>query len=739
MLKLKKLRSFILIILMLISFFYVGFQIPIPEITVSPESANALTSHVMEVVKSGTTNEYSAPPTWSRVGNIIRSKDFGGDAVFFGTVKGGYCYLVQLWRNGTKRELQLFANAYDPTYGQDDSHGSPEMIFINSTHMLVVGGAHSQYTPMKWNVVDVSAWTVTTGGDFGSEELAYHTLVKLTNGSIVSFFRRGPAPSRGAYKRYDPQTNTWTDSYIFTSTTARSGIRRFGWDYDTGKRMIMGAAASDYVNFRIFLFDLENGTFLEPNGTEITLPMNLSEGIIVYKLLSAVKVNDYYYTTRVSDDDTQIIAEKRDLNFTVLYSTVILDITNFPGDFENNLDEHYFHTIVDDKLYVVGIDGSTNQTRFGRLYDSGSSLSFALIVTQTIDDIPWNCYGSDFKEPGESGNLIALLTMNNVSGAEDGPTARSMDHIAYAAFVDPVNVTASIPGTLTVGYASPEVLDVKLYNTSWYEVSSIDPYVEYWLNITIRHNNTLYALKNITIYMYASGYSWDSADDPNTHATFLWDNSTKQYSLVGPSGTTWGVNTANCRVPDQSQSTGTFTLAFNASKIALMGTWYVNVTVWGAQDLSDNLTVSFTVNFYAELNLIDSSFQFSLDVGAVNGSLVSPTDGNLNFTVICNTQYNISFYTNGNWTSDGNEIDITNTNYFIGDDDADPTDTTEGGSISEFAIHPTPYETTPYANVAVTQDDINGDAYAIYLFQTVPSGTALGTYTLILYIEVISA
>ncbi|RLI85704.1 MAG: hypothetical protein DRP01_05650 [Archaeoglobales archaeon] len=325
----------------------------------------------------------------------------------------------------------------------------------------------------------------------------------------------------------------------------------------------------------------------------------------------------------------------------------------------------------------------------------------------------------------------------------DDITDRTQRHLIR--IKDPVatttipSVNASIVGTLTVGYAAPEVLDIKIYNTTWYEVSSIDPYTEYWLNMTIRHNNTLYSLKNITIYFYASGYSWDSADDPNTHATFLWDNSTKEYSLIGPTGTTWGVNTANCRVPDQSQNTGTFTLAFNASKIALMGTWYVNVTAWGAQDLSDNLTISFTVNFYAEINLTDTSFEFDLATGTVNGTLSVPADGNINFTIICNAPYNISFYTNDNWTSNGNEIDITNTNYFIGDDDADPADTTEGGTIPEFAIHPTPDKTTPYSNVAVTQDDINGDAYAIYLFQTVPEGTPTGTYTIILYIEVTTA
>jgi len=335
-------------------------------------------------------------------------------------------------------------------------------------------------------------------------------------------------------------------------------------------------------------------------------------------------------------------------------------------------------------------------------------------------------------------------------GWDDFTWSFEFDWVALAKYVDPEPtneawgseesqpVTTSIPGTLTVGYASPEVLSINLYNTTWYEVSSIDPYVEYWLNMTIRHNNTLYALKNITIYMYASGYSWDSADDPNTHATFVWDNDTKEYSLVGPTGTTWAVNTANCRVPDQSQNTGTFTLAFNASKIALMGTWYINVTAWGAQDLSDSLTISVTVNFYAEIILTDTSFQFSLSVGAENGTLSVPTDGDIDFSVICNAPYNISFYTDGNWTSDGYEIDITNTNYFIGDDDSNPTEATETG-IDPFAIHPTPDKATPYANQAVTQDDINGDTYATYLFQTVPAGTPTGTYTLTLYIEVVAA
>ena len=294
-------------------------------------------------------------------------------------------------------------------------------------------------------------------------------------------------------------------------------------------------------------------------------------------------------------------------------------------------------------------------------------------------------------------------------------------------------------GTLTVGVVPPEVLAVTIYNTTWYEVTSIDPYVEYWLNATIRHNNTLYSLENITFYFYASGSNWDSADDPNTHATFVWYNDTNTWQLIGPTGTTWAIDTADCRVPDRSQTEGDFTLAFNASKVALMGTWYVNVTAWGTDSQSDYLTISFTVNFYAEISLTDTSFTFSnLQPGTANNSLSSPTDGDLDYSIICNAQYNVSFFTDGNWTSNGNEIDITNTNYFIGDDDSNPEEATETG-IDPFAIHPTPDKTTPYANQAVTQDDINGDAYATYLFQTVPEGTASGTYTLTLYIEVVAA
>jgi len=300
-------------------------------------------------------------------------------------------------------------------------------------------------------------------------------------------------------------------------------------------------------------------------------------------------------------------------------------------------------------------------------------------------------------------------------------------------------VQEPVSGTLTVGVVAPEVLAVNLYNTSWYEVSSTDPYTEYWLNATIRHNNTLYSLINITYYFYASGYSWDSADDPNTHATFKWENSTDTWSLVGPTGTTWEIVTANCITPDRSQTEGTFTLAFKPSKIALMGTWYVNVTAWGDGNLSDHLTISFTMNFYAEISLTDTSFTFSnLQPGTANNTLSSPTDQDIDFAVICNAQYNVSYFTDGNWTTDGSEIDITNTNYFIGDDDSNPTEATETG-IDPWAIHPTPDKTTPYTNQAVTQDDINGDAYETYLFQTVPEGTPSGTYTLTMYIEVVQA
>ena len=398
---------------------------------------------------------------------------------------------------------------------------------------------------------------------------------------------------------------------------------------------------------------------------------------------------------------------------------------------------------------TLSADPNNNYRNFVTdLYTSTNLVDFTFVknVFQRREDLPFTLYQNGFTYANiilynqyllvvAEGNLIDHDPNDDINDQTQRHVIVMYDPVE--SFVTP-SVNTSIPGTLTVGYSPPEVLAVNLYNTSWAEVSSIDPYVEYWLNVTIRHNNTLYSLENITFYFYASGSNWNSADDPNTHATFVWDNDTKQYSLVGPTGTTWTVNTANCRVPDQSQNTGTFTLAFNASKIALMGTWYINVTAWGAQDLSDSLTISVTVNFYAEIKLTDTSFQFSLSVGAENGTLSVPTDGDIDFSVICNAPYKISFYTDGNWTRDGYEIDITNTNYFIGDDDSNPTEGTETG-INPFAIHPTPDKATPYASQAVTQDDINGDTYAIYLFQTVPSGTPVGTYTLILYIEVAAA
>lgn len=300
-------------------------------------------------------------------------------------------------------------------------------------------------------------------------------------------------------------------------------------------------------------------------------------------------------------------------------------------------------------------------------------------------------------------------------------------------------VEQSLSGTLTVGVAAPTVQALTLYDTSWVEVAAMDPYTEYWLNITVYHPNTLISIVNITVYIYDnSSTTWDAADDVHYHATYLWDNSTKAWSLVGPSGTLWSVNTANSYYPDQSQTSGTWTLAFKASKVAAAGTnWVINATAWGTDNLGDWMSITKTMNFYAEISLTDTSFDFgSVSPGTNNASLVSPVDQDIDYTVIANDNHNIGFYTNGNWTSGANEIDITNTNYFIGDDDSNPTEGTETG-INPWAIHPTPTVTEPYTSVAITGE--SGNTYATYLFQTVPVGTPSGTYTLTLYIRVVQS
>ncbi|RLC85998.1 MAG: hypothetical protein DRJ03_10095 [Chloroflexi bacterium] len=297
----------------------------------------------------------------------------------------------------------------------------------------------------------------------------------------------------------------------------------------------------------------------------------------------------------------------------------------------------------------------------------------------------------------------------------------------------------SLSGTLNVGVAAPTVQALELYDTSWTAVTAMDPYTEYWLNITVYHPNTLMAIINITVYIYDNTTTtWDGADDVHYHATYVWDNTTKEWSLVGPTGTLWSVDTADSSYPDQSQTSGTWTLAFVPSKVAHASTnWVINATAWGSGDLSDDLSITKTMNFYAEISLTDTSFDFgSVSPGTNNASLVSPTDGDIDYTIIANDAHDVGFYTDGNWTSGANEIDITNTNYFIGDDDSSPTEATETG-IDPWAIHPTPSVTKPYTNVAITSE--SGDTYATYLFQTVPEGTPSGTYTLTLYIQVVQS
>ncbi|RLB80044.1 MAG: hypothetical protein DRH17_12650 [Deltaproteobacteria bacterium] len=270
---------------------------------------------------------YAAAYDWRRFNPVLRK-----DGKFYDTgVRDTKVWLFEAGYDGSFKELYLFDNAYDPAIGSNDPHGeaSCEWIDENKTKMVCVGGAHGQYTPMKYAIVDVEQWSVTKSGDFGSINLTYPIPVKLPNGKIRYFFRRGPDVNEYVYTDFDPSTETFSDFTSFTTGGSKSVPCILGKDFDTG-RYIFGFSAQSYTDLRIVLFDPSTEKWYDPDGTELSLPIDVSgsAGYILQQIGDGYmyKKNNRYVACRPNSDQTALICEIRDISFNVVASYQITNV-----------------------------------------------------------------------------------------------------------------------------------------------------------------------------------------------------------------------------------------------------------------------------------------------------------------------------------------------------------------------------------------------------------------------------
>lgn len=210
--------------------------------------------------------------------------------IYYGTNAGGYSYLVEYDpATSTKRELQLFQNDGDATFGQDDYHGVPVFELITTNTLLVVGGGHGSVGPTKWAVVDLTSFTKTNAGQFG-EPITYYALFKNNDGTVtlLTTLEDSSWSNRRRLVKYefDPNTNSWTGPVFLTQQTieVKEIARIYGSD---GISLSIGT----YFDIGFILYDRASKNIKKLDGTVLTIPFD-------QRLLEAT-TGQYRHTTRI--------------------------------------------------------------------------------------------------------------------------------------------------------------------------------------------------------------------------------------------------------------------------------------------------------------------------------------------------------------------------------------------------------------------------------------------------------
>ena len=291
--------------------------------------------------------------------------------------------------------------------------------------------------------------------------------------------------------------------------------------------------------------------------------------------------------------------------------------------------------------------------------------------------------------------------------------------------------SGSSSGSATVGNVAPTISSPQLTDTSSNSVagSQIDVNVEYWVAFTVSDDNSLEDIDTIVIKIWGPSSTEGGSDSEVNHYTFQYDQASDAWSEIGPDTGGSHLVLADCQDPsDQTQSSGTFRLAFKLAKIAertTTATWTIKITVSDDSSASaSDSSLTFGVNFYAELTVNDGSHGWSgLNPGATDVALTNPSDGDIDVTVTTNAAFNLQAKGSGDLTSGSNMIPLSNVKIHA---------STLTSAVSL---------TTTYQNIPglTSQPAGANQAKAFKLWITVPNPCPAGTYTYTLYVQVVEA
>lgn len=243
-------------------------------------------------------------------------------------------------------------------------------------------------------------------------------------------------------------------------------------------------------------------------------------------------------------------------------------------------------------------------------------------------------------------------------------------------------------GTVHVNNVPPTISAPSIYdeghvhdvNNTMIDPASGGAVKEYQVTATIGDDNTLYDIKNVTVYVYddnavtghgfvngtynevgSYGFAWVNATGvvswKELHAGGVWNGTYRQFDL------------ADSTYPlDLSQSSGNWVFEFSMNKVsrrtATAGGWKVQIYVCDGSDAKAvDSTLQFGVNFYHEETVVTAVTWSGATLGRVNQT----ADGNhlnlYNCTVTANAPFRIkirSLMTQLTGTHGQTPFDVTN-------------------------------------------------------------------------------
>jgi len=287
-------------------------------------------------------------------------------------------------------------------------------------------------------------------------------------------------------------------------------------------------------------------------------------------------------------------------------------------------------------------------------------------------------------------------------------------------------------GTAGVDNKTPVISTVSLKDTGSVSKnnSAIDVWTEYRISLTLADDNTLEDIDDLEFIIWGPSSTEGGADSDVDHYTFTYTQGTDAWDETGPDAGDEHLVSGNCVDPaDQTEGSGTFTLAFKLHKTAEYSAsttgWSIKIIATDDSAATDtDATLFFGVNFYLEMTVDDATHSWSnLSPGDSQQTLDTPVDADIDITVTANAAYDLQGKVSAAPTSGAYTIPLTNL------------------VIHEDTVGSAAALTAGYVDIGGLTAEAAGEdnAEVFKLWLTVPNPQMDGSYTYTLYVQGIQA